>query len=165
MSSITYPLFSNPNITDLRKKLIPVITRTILLFTSIATFTFYGLSNFLIPLLFGENFLVIKDLILILAPGVILLGGAKIISADYTAQGKPKMNIYLNVMALAITIISNFIFIPQFGLKGAAFATSLSFSTLFITSLIIYCKMTKTNVLSYLVPQLNDLRMILKANH
>lgn len=165
MSSITYPLFSNPNIKDFRKKMIPIITRTILVLTTIATFTFYGLSNFLIPLLFGNNFMIIKNLILILAPGVILLGGSKIISADFTAQGKPKMNIYLNVMALVITIITNFIFIPKFGLNGAALATSISFSTLFIISLITYCKMTKTSVLSYLIPKLDDLIMILKANH
>ncbi|MEA1850868.1 oligosaccharide flippase family protein [Chryseobacterium sp. MHB01] len=165
MSSITYPLFSNPSVKHLRKKLIPIITRTILLFTTIATFAFYILSDYLIPLLFGEKFLLIKNLILILAPGVILLGGAKIISADYTAQGKPKMNIYLNVMALIITIVTNIIFIPRLGLQGAALATSISFGTLFITSLVVYCKMTDTRIISYLVPKLDDLKMILKANH
>ncbi|WP_185287529.1 oligosaccharide flippase family protein [Chryseobacterium lactis] len=163
MASITYPMFSNPNIGDLRKKLIPIITRSILLLTSLAFFTFYILDDFLIPLLFGQEFLVIKSILLILAPGVILFGGSKIITADFISQGKPKTNIYLNIFALIITIVVNYILIPDFGLKGAAIASSISFSCVFLLSLFIYCKMTRTRILDYIIPRLSDFKMILKT--
>lgn len=165
MSSITYPMFSNPAVGDMRKKMIPIITRIILLLTAIATFSFYGLSNFLIPLLFGENFLMIKPLLLILAPGVILCGTSKIISADFTALGKPRINIYLNTITLIITIITNFIFIPRLGLNGAALATTISFSSIFILSLLIYCNMTNTNMFSYLIPRVSDIKIFSNGKH
>ncbi|MBL1219831.1 oligosaccharide flippase family protein [Chryseobacterium sp. L7] len=165
MASITYPMFSDPNRRDLRKQLIPVITRSILLLTTLAFCGFYLLGDFFIPLLFGKEFLVIKSILLILAPGIILFGAGKIITADFISQGKPKVNIYLNGLALLITVVVNFVLIPHFGLKGAAMASSISFSCVFISSLIIYCKMTHTRILDYIVPNISDFKMILKARN
>lgn len=165
MASITYPMFSNPNIVDLRKKLIPIITRSILLLTTLAFATFYILGDFLIPLLFGKDFLVIKSILLILAPGIILFGAGKIITADFVSQGKPKINIYLNTIALLMTIILNYIFIPHFGLIGAAMASSLSFICAFIFSIFIYCRMTHTKIWDYIIPEISDFKLILKARN
>lgn len=162
LSSITYPMFSNPVNVDIRHRILPIVTRSVLLLTFVATVVFYILSKPLIILLFGSNFLDIRSLLLILFPGVILLAGAKILAADFVAQGKPKFNIFLNLVVLVITIITNFIFVPLFGLEGAALATSISFTVYFILCLSIYCAVTKTSYIDYLIPQLDDIKQILK---
>lgn len=161
LSSITYPLFSNPSNIVIRQRILPIVTRSVLILTLIASIGFYILSKPLITLLFGENFLEIRSLLLILFPGVILLAGAKILAADFTAQGKPKFNIFLNFAVLIVTVITNFILVPILGLAGAALATSISFTVYFILCITIYCSVTKTNYLSYLVPKFDDIKQIL----
>ncbi len=165
LSSITYPLFSNPANVALRNKMVPVITRTVFLLTFIITLVFYLSGNILIPLLFGDKFLPVRNIFLMISPGLILMAGSKIISADFTAQGKPKLNILINLITLVITIVTNIILIPLMGLNGAALATTIAFSSLCIISLLVYTKMTGTNIFSYLVPRIDDIKMIIKSKN
>lgn len=157
ISSVTYPWFSNPSMYSQRKVVIPIITRVVIFLTFIATLLFYILGDYLINMVFGSKFTDTRSLFLYLAPGVILMAGSKIINVDFAAQGKPQINIYLNLMALVITIVSNFLLVPRFNLMGAAMATSISFVIWFAVSLIIYCRLTKTRLREYLIPKINDL--------
>lgn len=161
ISSVTYPWFSNPSMSAQRKVMIPIITRVVIFLTFIATLLFYILGDYLVNIVFGSKFTDTRSLFLYLGPGIILMAGSKIINVDFAAQGKPQINIYLNLMALIITVISNFLLIPRFNLVGAAIATSISFVIWFSVSLLIYCKITRTGVREYLSPKINDLSFII----
>lgn len=161
ISSVTYPWFSNPSMSAQRKVMIPIITRVVIFLTFIAALLFYILGDYLVNIVFGSKFTDTRPLFLYLGPGIILMAGSKIINVDFAAQGKPQINIYLNLMALIITVITNFLLIPRFNLIGAAIATSLSFIIWFSVSLLIYCKITKTGVKQYLIPKINDLSFII----
>jgi O-antigen/teichoic acid export membrane protein len=161
ISSVTYPWFSNPSMSAQRKVMIPIITRVVIFLTFIATLLFYILGDYLVNIVFGSKFTDTRSLFLYLGPGIILMAGSKIINVDFAAQGKPQINIYLNLMALIITVISNFLLIPRFNLIGAAIATSISFIIWFSVSLLIYCKITKTRMREYLIPKINDLSFII----
>jgi len=161
ISSVTYPWFSNPSMSAQRKVMIPIITRVVIFLTFIATLLFYVLGDYLVNIVFGSKFTDTRPLFLYLGPGIILMAGSKIINVDFAAQGKPQINIYLNLMALIITVISNFLLIPRFHLIGAAVATSISFISWFSVSLLIYCKITKTGLREYLIPKINDLSFII----
>lgn len=163
IASITYPLFSNPENIALRKKMLPIITRTVLLITLMISALFYLLGNTLIPILFGDAFLQIRTIFLIATPGIILMAGTKIISIDFTAQGKPQVNIYLNLLAFIVTVVANFLLIPTFGIKGAAFATTCAFTVLFLSNLLYYTRITNTNIFSYIIPEWSDLKLLIKA--
>lgn len=165
IANITYPFFSKPDSGSLRKKFIPLITRNILFITLLGNILFYLAGNYIIPILFGKEFLVIRNLLLILAPGVVLLAGAKIMCTDFTAQGKPKINIYINGITFVFTIISNLLLIPRLGLNGAALSTSISFFVFFVLTVIIYTKMTNTRIIDYIIPKLSDVKLIINSKN
>jgi len=51
------------------------------------------------------------------------------------------------------------------GINGAALASSLSFCVVFIICTYMYCRMTSTHFFQYLIPNISDLKFILKARN
>ena len=96
----------------------------------------------------------------ILLPGVIAGAGARIVSNDIAARGKPELNMYTAILTVSINIISNIVFIPIYGLKGAALATTLSYFLNLIIKLIIYWKETGVVFTEVIFIKLNDIKLV-----
>jgi len=85
------------------------------------------LCPFLIPLVFGAKFSPSVAVIFWLMPGVVALSAAKVISADLAARGKPEYSMSFAFVALAVTVVLDFLLIPKMGIRGAALASSVSY--------------------------------------
>ena len=59
-----------------------------------------------------------------LLPGIIAAAGGRIYSNCIAAAGKPEWNMYLSLLVVSLNIIFNIVLIPEYGLFGAAWATS-----------------------------------------
>src|SRR4051794_19727975 len=66
---------------------------------------------------------------LVLLPGVVALSGANVVGGYVTGIGRPGIDSIVSIIALTVNIAANLVFIPQFGIMGAA-ATSLFSYTL-----------------------------------
>ncbi|WP_420554890.1 polysaccharide biosynthesis C-terminal domain-containing protein [Neptuniibacter marinus] len=62
-----------------------------------------------------------------LLPGVIAGAGARIYSNCIAAAGKPEWNMYVACVVVSINIIGNILLIPEHGIIGAAWATSIAY--------------------------------------
>jgi len=71
---------------------------------------------------------------MVLLPGVVLLGSAKILTNDIAGRGYPHYNSITAGLSLVVTIILNFILIPMMGVVGAALASTLSYVLTFLLS-------------------------------
>ncbi|WP_256011598.1 lipopolysaccharide biosynthesis protein [Desertivirga xinjiangensis] len=89
---------------------------------------------------FGLEFKEIKCVILLLAPGVIALSGAMVISHYFSAIKKIHFNTVSSAIGSLIIIVCSLMLVPQMGIHGAALANSLSWIT---TSLIIFFQYRK----------------------
>jgi lipopolysaccharide exporter len=61
---------------------------------------------------------------------------------------KPKLNFYLLVLVAMLNLVFNFYLLQQFGVIGSAFATLISYSTVFILNQLILYNMFRINTLN-----------------
>ena len=72
---------------------------------------------------------------LVLLPGVILLGGAKVLTNEIAGRGYPYYNSVNSGLALVITVVLDLLLIPRYGVVGAALASSIAYTSIFFTAI------------------------------
>lgn len=63
----------------------------------------------------------------LLLPGVVCLGGAKVLAADLSGRGSPQYNAMAALLSLLVTLVLDFLLIPAYGAPGAAVASSVAY--------------------------------------
>jgi O-antigen/teichoic acid export membrane protein len=89
----------------------------------------YLLAPYLIPLVFGSDFIGSVPMIRGILPGVLLLVVFRILNSRLAGMGKPQVAIYSFIPALIINLILNIIWIPRYGGLGAVWATNASYTS------------------------------------
>ena len=100
------------------------------------------LSNPFIRILFGSIFLPAVMPLIILLPGVIALSVAKILSSDIAGRGKPQYNTYASIVSLVLNFTLNLYFIPLWGIRGAAFSSTVSYVATFLIVTVVFTKIS-----------------------
>lgn len=95
----------------------------------ISIWLFFG--EFILTILFGDKFIEVYHIVAILVWCVVFASQGTVCTIWQIVEHKQKYRLYIQLYALLINIILNFILIPMFGVNGAAFATLL---TLFFTT-------------------------------
>lgn len=88
----------------------------------------------LIEIVFGTAFRPAYETLVLLLPGIVLLGIGRILTQDLAGRGQP---IYTSVGAgvtMLATVTLDFLLIPSHGANGAAVASSIGYSAGFVTS-------------------------------
>ncbi len=129
-------------------KLSVLLTFTALLVICLLPTTFFEW------LLSGE-FADIHSVILLMAPGILLLSAHTILANYFSGTGKPKYNLYASLIGLSVTLVSAFILIPWLGIRGAAITTTLTYTALFIYQWIVFHKQTGSRLIQ-LIPNHED---------
>jgi O-antigen/teichoic acid export membrane protein len=89
----------------------------------------------------GSDFDTVKFLILLLSPGILLLGIYSTLLAPYfSGNGIYRPIIISSTLGLVLTIASAFTLIRPFGLIGAAVSNSLGYSLLSMYLIYVFCK-------------------------
>ena len=99
----------------------------------------------LIKILFGSVFLPSVMPLIILLPGIIALGGCKILTADLAGRGKPQFGTYAAFVSLAVNIPLNLWLIPKWGISGAALASSVAYITATLIVIAAFVKISNTS--------------------
>ncbi len=87
--------------------------------------------SFLLPLVFGAAFSGATKLLLILLPGVYLIGLQSVLVQHFNAIGVPRAIPLYWVATLAVNLILVFALVPRFGAQGAAIASTVSYALIF----------------------------------
>nr|WP_301898537.1 flippase [Pseudidiomarina sp. 1ASP75-14] len=87
-----------------------------------------GALYWLISPLFGHEFQESWPVFIWLLPGIIAGAGERIQSNCIAAAGKPEWNMYAALVVVSINIVGNLALIPDYGMIGAASATSLAYA-------------------------------------
>jgi O-antigen/teichoic acid export membrane protein len=82
----------------------------------------------LIPLLFGLEFQQSIVLLFAIMPGIIAISPALVLASYIAGIGKPRINLFISVIALLFTLVLDLVLIPRFGAIGASFASTVSYS-------------------------------------
>ena len=87
--------------------------------------------SFLLPLVYGSAFADATVLLLILLPGVYLVGLESVLVQHFTALGLPRSIPLYWVITLVVNLTLVFALVPRFGARGAAIASTVSYALIF----------------------------------
>ena len=88
--------------------------------------------SLLLPLLYGPAFSDVPKLLLILLPGVFLMGLESVVVQHSNAMGLPHAIPLFWMATLLTNIILVFVLVPRYGALGAAAASAISYALIFI---------------------------------
>jgi O-antigen/teichoic acid export membrane protein len=81
-----------------------------------------------VPLVFGARFAPSVAVIWWILPGTIALSMGKVACADLTARYKNGYTTVFSIVGLVVTVALDLVLIPHMGIKGAAIASSISYT-------------------------------------
>ncbi len=87
-----------------------------------------GAAPVLLPLLYGEPYGASTLPFLLLLPGTLLLGAAGVLARYFTGTDNHRPNIITRFVSLAVNALLNYLWIPRFGIEGAAAAALVSYT-------------------------------------
>src|SRR5215203_4589414 len=87
--------------------------------------------SLLLPLVYGAAFAGATRMLLILLPGVYLMGLESVLVQHFNALGLPRAIPLYWVSTLALNLILVFTLVPRFGAEGAAIASMISYAAIF----------------------------------
>ena len=141
------------------KNFTPIIFRTVLATTLIGAIILLFLGRFIIVLFYSEKFSSSIEPFQVLLIGAVTMGGWKVLANDLYGRGKPELNIYISLVSVLVNIILNIVWIPEFGILGAAWATSISYTLSFIAITIVYSKISENSILSIILFKKYDINL------
>jgi O-antigen/teichoic acid export membrane protein len=115
------------------------------------------IAEFVVVLLYGEDFRPAGAVIVWLVPGIVALGHSRILANYIAGQGRPGINAVRGCAALAVNIAANLALIPVYGIIGAAVATTISYSMSAIAGYVAFVRIAKVDWREPLLPPLKDL--------
>ena len=116
----------------------PPVFRLTLLLTAFGGAGLALFAKSLIKLIYSSAFLDAYVPMLALLPGTILLGAGKVLTNEIAGRGYPHYNSINAGVALALTVALDLLLIPRYGILGAAVASSVAYSAIFVTAVVFY---------------------------
>jgi len=122
---------------------------------ALATVMFFVVP-FLVPLIFGDEYIPSIRIIQLILPGIIMVVMFRILSGHLAGLGRPEVTLYVFLPALVLNIILNLLWIPEYGGEGAAMATNVSYAAGSIGYLLIYSRILKVPIKDILFVKKSD---------
>lgn len=157
VSTVLYPKVAAMKDEESKNQFTPIVSRNNLLITFMGSLLILFFSQWLIVLLYSNEYLPSVQPLQILLIGVIFISVERILTNDLIARGKAMINVYVTSAMLIVNIILNLILIPKYGINGAALSTSVSYTLAFFLIMYFYSKISGNKVSDIIIPKYSDL--------
>jgi O-antigen/teichoic acid export membrane protein len=116
----------------------PRVFRLTLAITAAAAVVLGAIGKPFIELVYTSDFSPAYSALLVLLPGVVLLGGGKVLTNELAGRGYAHYNSINSGLALVATLVLDVLLIPRYGITGAALASSIAYALNLMTALVFY---------------------------
>ena len=141
-------------------ELLATISRLIFIFYIFCCGILAVTGYWLFPLLFGESFQNMYVPFLLLIPGILALSTLYTLTAYNAGKNKISTNIKGASIALAFIIVTDLVFIPLYGINGAAMISSIGYIIYHIYVLTAFTKEYGSSAISFFNFKLSDIQKI-----
>jgi O-antigen/teichoic acid export membrane protein len=148
--------------TDEANQTTPRICRNTLLITLLAALAVFLVSRYVILLLYGSDFLPSVRPLWILLPGIVSLSVYKVLGNEIAGRGKPMINTIATGVSLVVNVSLNLLLIPKWGISGAAFASTVSYTVTAIVTLVLFTRISGNSWFDTIVVKGEDLKTYMK---
>lgn len=138
------------------KEFTPLVCRNVLFLTLLISIFLFVFGDWIVKLFYSEKFLESVQPFRILLIGTLAFGGWRILAYDIYARGKPMLNTWITGFSVVLNVILNIIYIPKFGITGAAWATTISYSLMLIITIFFYGKISENKILDVILVKKSD---------
>ncbi len=111
-----------------------------------------------VPLLYGPKFDRTVALGLILIPGTLALGMARVLVAVTSGRGHPIYSLYGRLIDMPVTAVLYLLLIPAYGATGAAIGSTISYALTGVISLLFFLRVVRLPLRELFVPTREDVR-------
>jgi len=153
---VLFPKISAENNENNRRHFTPLICRTILFTITPLILILFFFSKFIISFLYSNVFLEAVGPLKILLLGTLVIGVSRTIGNDILGRGKPMITTYITIIAFIVLTALNILWIPRFGITGAAWAVTISYIINFLLKIIIYSKISGNKFRDIFLPHKED---------
>jgi O-antigen/teichoic acid export membrane protein len=122
-------------------------------------------GSFLLPLVYGVRFADATIQLLILLPGVCLIGIESVLVQHFTGTGLPVAIPLFWLITLTVSIGLNLALVPVFGARGAAVTSTISYTLIFLFVAGYFCLKTGRRPAEILILGRRELRDLLVQAH
>jgi O-antigen/teichoic acid export membrane protein len=158
VSTIIYPHISRSRVDDVIEVSCKAFRVSFILMSAIGLMLFVVVES-LITLLYGEAFHSSAIVAKVLLPGVIISGVASVLGNYFKGVGAAHVFLYLMPGPLVFQIFMAWLFLPLWGVNGAAMAVSIGQAIYGLVIIIYFIQYTRIPVYK-LVPNLSDFKVI-----
>lgn len=120
-------------------------------------------TSFVLPLLYGAAFADVSTQLLILLPGVYLIGLESVLVQHFNAVGLPLAIPLFWVATLVVNIALVFALVPVYGARGAAVASTATYAMIFTLVALYFRARTRRKLSEALLPSAGEVRELLTA--
>jgi O-antigen/teichoic acid export membrane protein len=92
----------------------------------------------LLGLVYGDSFRDAAEPLVLLLPGAVLFAGSSILAAGIYAAGRPLTATIAQALGTVVTVVGLLVFLREGGITAAALVSTASYSTVFLSTLIVY---------------------------
>jgi O-antigen/teichoic acid export membrane protein len=153
---VIFPRVAAENDEQRLKEFTPLVARAVLWVTALGALVVLFLSRWLVETLYSADFLPAVQPLQILLPGIVASGVAGVLAHDIAGRGRPMLNTYVGGISLVVNVALSLLWIPKYGIEGAAMASTISYSASMIGQLILYCRLSGNSWVQALIPKRAD---------
>ncbi len=127
--------------------LTPRVCSTVLMLSAAAALGLLLLAKPIVVLVFGEAYLPSVLPLVLLLPGVLVFAPSGVLTNYIVgAHGLPIVATCKTLVSLLVTILLDLLLIPRYGIAGAAIATTCSYTTNALITLIVFLRLSNTQL-------------------
>jgi O-antigen/teichoic acid export membrane protein len=156
VSTALFPTIAAERTESARRSITPLVARNTLWLTAILAGILVLIAGPAVDLLYSSRFGSSAAVVRILAPGIVLFSAARVLGNDIAARGRPLVNSVVAAVSVICNIALNVVLIPRYGIDGAAWASTASYSVLFLATTAVYRRITQVPLRVLVVPSLED---------
>jgi O-antigen/teichoic acid export membrane protein len=156
VSTALFPTIAAERTESGRRSITPLVARNTLWLTAILAGILIFVAAPAVDLLYSSRFSASASVVRILAPGIVLFSGARILGNDIAARGRPLVNSVVAAINVVCNIGLNVVLIPRYGIDGAAWASTASYSLLFGATAAVYRRIAQVPLRVLVVPSRED---------
>lgn len=118
-------------------------------------------GSFALPLIYGPGFAEATTQLLILLPGVYLVGLESVLVQHFTGTDLPVAIPGFWIVTVLVNLALNFALVPAFGARAAALSSTLSYALIFVLVAWYFCRKTGRRPGDIFLPRAGDVRELL----
>lgn len=163
LSSVLHPRVAHAGNENDANRDTAQVSRITVLIIGAACIAILLVGGLLIRLLYSDRFLPAVAPMLILLPGILMISISKVLTSDLVARGYPRANMWAGLVAVASNVACNVVLIPRMQIRGAALASTVSYTLYAVVIISYFIRVTGVRLGSLVVPTAGDARYLVRT--